>query len=99
LGHEFLDEVLTMLSNIAETPLVYPDIHRFSFSIYFRVENAIIVVLANNARESKSTSLEEPHITSASSVPAFQAGWNLAFARPLMHNGEAVEKALVLREQ
>jgi len=27
LGHEFLDEVLRMFSSIAETPLMYPDIH------------------------------------------------------------------------
>jgi plasmid stabilization system protein ParE len=55
LGHEFLDEVLTMLSSIAEAPLVYPDIyrntrraiiHRFPFSVYFRVERATIVVVA-----------------------------------------------------
>ena len=55
LGHEFLDEVLTMLSSIAETPLMYPNvhrntrravIHRFPFSVYFRVENATIVVVA-----------------------------------------------------
>ena len=55
LGHDFLDEVLTMLSSIADTPLVYPElhrntrravIHRFPFSIYFRLENATIVVLA-----------------------------------------------------
>ena len=55
LGHEFLDEVLTMLSNIAETPLMYPDVHRntrraivhrFPFSVYFRVENATIVTVA-----------------------------------------------------
>jgi plasmid stabilization system protein ParE len=55
LGHEFLDEVLTMLLSIAEAPLVYPDIyrntrraiiHRFPFSVYFRVERATIVVVA-----------------------------------------------------
>ena len=55
LGHEFLDEVLTMLSSIAETPLIYPElhrntrravIHRFPFSVYFRVENTTIVVVA-----------------------------------------------------
>jgi len=55
LGHEFLDEVLAMLSTIAETPLVYPTIHRttrravihrFPFSVYFRVEDATIVVVA-----------------------------------------------------
>jgi plasmid stabilization system protein ParE len=55
LGHEFLDEVLTMISSIAEAPLVYPDIYRntrraiinrFPFSVYFRVERATIVVVA-----------------------------------------------------
>jgi len=55
LGHEFLDEVLTMLSSIAETPLMYPNvhrntrravIHRFPFSVYFRTEDATIVVVA-----------------------------------------------------
>ncbi|WP_368428830.1 type II toxin-antitoxin system RelE/ParE family toxin [Sulfuricaulis sp.] len=55
LGHEFLDEVLTMLTSIAETPLMYPDvhrntrravIHRFPFSVYFRLEDATIVVIA-----------------------------------------------------
>lgn len=55
LGHEFLDEVLTMLSSIAETPLMHPNvhrntrraiIHRFPFGVYFRVEDATIVVVA-----------------------------------------------------
>jgi plasmid stabilization system protein ParE len=55
LGHEFLDEVLTMLSSIAETPLMYPNVHRntrraviqrFPFGVYFRVEDATIVVVA-----------------------------------------------------
>jgi plasmid stabilization system protein ParE len=55
LGYEFLDEVLTLLPNIAETPLMYPNIHRntkravirrFPFGVYFREENATIVVIA-----------------------------------------------------
>jgi plasmid stabilization system protein ParE len=55
LGHEFLDEVLTMLASIAETPLMYPNVHRntrravirrFPFGVYFRVESAAIVVVA-----------------------------------------------------
>ena len=55
LGHDFLDEVLRMLSSIAEAPLIYPDIHRntrravirrFPFSIYFRLENSAVVVVA-----------------------------------------------------
>ena len=70
LGHDFLDEVLTMLSNIAETPLAYPDIyrntrraviHRFPFSVHYRVENSTIVVIAimhgsRNPRRWKSRS-------------------------------------------
>lgn len=28
LGHEFLDEVQAMLSSIAETPMMYPNVHR-----------------------------------------------------------------------
>jgi plasmid stabilization system protein ParE len=55
LGHEFLDEVLTGFASIAETPLMYPNIHRntrraiihrFPFGIYFRVENAAIIIVA-----------------------------------------------------
>ena len=54
LGHEFLDEVLTMLTSIAETPLMYPNvhrntrrvvIHRFPFGVYFRVEDATLSLL------------------------------------------------------
>ncbi len=55
LGHEFLDEVAAMLSGIAENPQRFPDVHRntrraviqrFPFGIYFRVENATVVILA-----------------------------------------------------
>lgn len=55
LGHRFLDEVLVALSSIAEAPLIYPIvhrntrrmlIHRFPFGVYYRVEDATIVVLA-----------------------------------------------------
>jgi plasmid stabilization system protein ParE len=55
LGDEFLNEVLTMLSSIAEAPMMYPNvyrstrravIHRFPFSVYYRVESATIVVVA-----------------------------------------------------
>ena len=55
LGHEFLDEALTMLSTVAETPLMYPNIHRntrravihrFPFCIYYRVKDTTIVVVA-----------------------------------------------------
>lgn len=55
LGNEFLDEVMATLANIASDPLMYPEldrntrravIHRFPFSIYYRVENETIVVIA-----------------------------------------------------
>lgn len=55
LGHEFLDEVLTMLLSIADAPLMYPDIyrntrraviHRFPFTVFYRVENSTVVVVA-----------------------------------------------------
>lgn len=55
LGHDFLDEVVTTLSNIAETPLRYPNlhrdirralIHRFPFAIYFQVLTQTVVVIA-----------------------------------------------------
>jgi|SRR3990172_9177168 len=55
LGRQFLDEMLVAFSSIAETPLMYPIIHRntrrtlihrFPFGVYYRVENSIIVVLA-----------------------------------------------------
>ena len=55
LGQEFLDEVLTMFASVAETPWMYPNvhrntrravIHRFPFGIYFRIENTAIVVVA-----------------------------------------------------
>lgn len=56
LGHEFLDEVLAILKGIAETPLIiYPEVHRntrravirrFPFGVYFRIEDATVVVVA-----------------------------------------------------
>ena len=55
LEHEFLDEILTMLSRIPDTPLMYPNVHRntrraiiqrFLFGIYYRVEDSTIVVVA-----------------------------------------------------
>lgn len=55
LGQDFLDEVLTVLAGIAETPLMYPVVHRqarralirrFPFAVYFRVEEMAIVVVA-----------------------------------------------------
>jgi plasmid stabilization system protein ParE len=55
LGHEFLDDALSMFRLVAEQPLSYPLVHRntrralmtrFPFGIYFRVEPAQIVVVA-----------------------------------------------------
>ena len=55
LGDQFLDEVLAVFSTIAETPLMYPIvhrstrralIHRFPFGVYYRVETTAIVVVA-----------------------------------------------------
>jgi plasmid stabilization system protein ParE len=55
LGHEFLDDALSAFRLVAERPLSYPLVHRdtrralmshFPFGIYFRVEQARIVVLA-----------------------------------------------------
>jgi plasmid stabilization system protein ParE len=55
LGHQFLDEVLAVITSIAETPLRYPVVHRntrralirrFPFGAYYRVDNNIIVVIA-----------------------------------------------------
>jgi plasmid stabilization system protein ParE len=55
LGHQFLDEVLAIFSKLAETPLLYPIvhrntrralIHRFPFGVYYQVEDTAIVVVA-----------------------------------------------------
>lgn len=55
LGHNFLDEVLSVLSTIAERLLMYPLLHRstrraiirrFPFGIYYRVETTSVVVVA-----------------------------------------------------
>ena len=55
LGIQFLDEALTIFSGIAEGPSMYPTVHRdtrralmhrFPFGVYYRVENAAIVVVA-----------------------------------------------------
>lgn len=55
LGHEFLDEILAMLLTIAESPSLYPNvhrntrraiIHRFPFGVYYRVEGSTIVIVA-----------------------------------------------------
>lgn len=55
LGSDFLDEVLSTLTSVAETPQMFPDvhrntrralIHRFPFGLYYRVEEATIIVIA-----------------------------------------------------
>lgn len=55
LGHQFLDEVLAVLSTISKVPMMYPSIHRntrralirrFPFGVYYQVEDAAIVVIA-----------------------------------------------------
>lgn len=55
LGHEFLDEVMKTLLSVAETPLIYPNVHRrirravinrFPFGIYYQIENVTVVVVA-----------------------------------------------------
>jgi plasmid stabilization system protein ParE len=55
LGHEFLDDALSMFRLVAEQPLAYPLchrntrralMHRFPFGIYFRVEDSNVVVVA-----------------------------------------------------
>jgi plasmid stabilization system protein ParE len=55
LGHQFLDEVLAKLSAIADTPLLFPVVHRrvrralisrFPFCVYFHIDGDLIVVLA-----------------------------------------------------
>lgn len=55
LGHEFLDDVQSVMDRMAEEPLAFPIVHRntrrtvlnrFPFCIYFIVEQSTIVVLA-----------------------------------------------------
>ena len=55
LGHEFLDEVLSLCETIAENPAMYPVVHRrarralirrFPFGVYFRIEDEQVVVVA-----------------------------------------------------
>ena len=55
LGQEFLDEVLSTLRSVSEEPLRYPLVRRntrralikrFPFGVYFRVQEAHIVVVA-----------------------------------------------------
>ncbi len=55
LGHQFLDEAMTSLSAIAESPLLYSVVHRntrralmhrFPFGIYFRIESNVVLVMA-----------------------------------------------------
>ena len=55
LGHEFLAEALTAFERLVDNPLRHPIVHRdtrrslmrrFPFGIYFRVEEAHLVVVA-----------------------------------------------------
>lgn len=55
LGHQFLDEAMASLSAIAESPLIYPTVHRntrralmhrFPFGVYYRVDSSAVVVVA-----------------------------------------------------
>ena len=43
LGHEFLDEVLTMLSSIAETPLMHPNVHRNQDALSFIAFRSVFI--------------------------------------------------------
>ena len=54
LGHEFLDEVLSLCKTISEKPAMYPVVHRhthralirrFPFGVYFRIEDEQIIVV------------------------------------------------------
>lgn len=55
LGHEFLDEVLSLCQTISKKPAIYPVVHRrtrralirrFPFGVYFRIEDEQIIVVA-----------------------------------------------------
>jgi plasmid stabilization system protein ParE len=54
-GRQFLDEVLSTIRSIAQSPLMYPVvhrgtrralIHRFPFGIYFLTEESAVVIVA-----------------------------------------------------
>ena len=55
LGYQFLDEAQSILSAIAETPLIFPVVHkstrcalmrRFPFGVYFQVDSSGVMVVA-----------------------------------------------------
>lgn len=55
LGRQFLGEALAVFSTLAESPQLYPVVHRnarrallrrFPFGVYYRIETAAIVVVA-----------------------------------------------------
>jgi len=55
LGAEFLDEILSTCSSIAENPEIYPLVHRkarrviihkFPFGIYYRIEGRLVTIVA-----------------------------------------------------
>jgi plasmid stabilization system protein ParE len=55
LGQQLLDEAMRTFGSIADQPTMYPEvgreahralIHRFPFGIYYRIEDASVVVVA-----------------------------------------------------
>lgn len=55
LGYQFLDEVMRTFDSVAEQPAMYPEvgrgahralIRRFPFGIYYRIEDASVIVVA-----------------------------------------------------
>jgi len=55
LGVDLLDEVMAMFSMLAESPMLYPVVHRntrraimhrFPFGIYYRIEGNTVLVIA-----------------------------------------------------
>ena len=55
LGQEFLDEFMIVRERLSENPMLFPIVHRathramtnrFPFGVYFRIEDAEVVILA-----------------------------------------------------
>lgn len=55
LGHDFLDAIDSEFQRIASSPMMYPVVHRetrraiiqrFPFSIFYRIEDNVILVIA-----------------------------------------------------
>ena len=62
LGGEFLDEALSVLAKVSESPLAYPELHRgarralldrFPFGVFFRLEEteAIVIAVMHGSRD------------------------------------------------